>query len=242
MQKIKGGYYIKARKSEQSAIAHMSPCTREIWDYLLAKANHKEKKYSGFLVKRGQLFRSYSEIQEALHWMVGWRKMTYHEGHMKKSMKALRDASMISTEKKLGGVLITVLKYDFYQDPENYEGTKKITKEGTDKEPLKNQTPPDNNKKGKKGKNEENDKNFKNIYGEKFKKLNHIQVGILFSRINNYTKTQQKEPSQKLIDEWCDWELNPKTRPCTFCDGRMNNHKEHCQIYIMAKKKTLNNF
>lgn len=155
MPKIPGGYYLKARKIQESKIAHAPPHIREIWDWLLKEANHQDKKYSGFIIKRGQLFRTYKEIREGLHWMIGYRKMMYNENHTKKAMKFLRENQMITTTKELGGVLITILNYDFYQNPKNYERTDEKTNERTNAEPMRNHTLPDNNK---------NDKNDKNKY------------------------------------------------------------------------------
>lgn len=131
MKKIPGGYYIKARKIQGSDIAHAAPAVREIWDYLLREANHRDAKYGGYTVKRGQLFRSYQDIREALSWFVGFRKMRYSEDATKKAMKALREQRRITTMKAPGGVLITILNYDFYQNPKNYEGTDESTDEGT---------------------------------------------------------------------------------------------------------------
>lgn len=132
---IDGGYYIKARCVQRSWIAHAPPIVREIWDYLVREANHKEQKYYGFVVKRGQLFRSYKEIREGLHWMVGYRKMTYHESSTKRAMKALMNEGMIELMKKPRGNLITILNYDYYQNPKNYERTD----EETNSEPTANQ-------------------------------------------------------------------------------------------------------
>lgn len=154
---IKGGYYIKARKISGSKIANQPPYVREIWDWLLREANHIDKKYAGFLVKRGQLFRTYKDIREGLAWYVGYRKMMYNENQTKKGMKALRKLLMIATKKELGGVLITIINYDKYQNPKNYESTKDAPNESTTKEPMKNHTLPDNNK------NDKNDKNDKEL-------------------------------------------------------------------------------
>jgi len=161
MTKIKKGYYIKARIIQDSAIATAPPHVREIWDWILKEANHKETKYSGFTVKRGQLFRTYRDIREGLHWMVGYRKMMYSESQTKRAMKFLRENGMIDTTKELRGVLITVLNYNKYQDPKNYESTNESTSEDTNDEPMTNQPRPTNNK------NEKNVKNEKNELGEK---------------------------------------------------------------------------
>ena len=115
---IKGGYYIKARSIQDGWVAHASPIIRETWDYLLREANHSDKKYDGFLVKRGQLFRSYKDIIEALKWQVGYRFDRYHESSMKRAMKALRREGMIELTSEPRGNLITVLNYDKYQNPQ----------------------------------------------------------------------------------------------------------------------------
>ncbi len=152
--KIIGGYYIKARKIQESKITHCPPYIREIWDWLIKEANHERKKYRGFVIERGQLFRTYKEIREGLHWMVGYRKMMYNENQTKKAMKFLRESLMITTAKELGGVLITICKYDYYQDHNNYKKTNEGTNEGTNAEPMENHPIPDTNKHYKELKNE----------------------------------------------------------------------------------------
>lgn len=187
MPKIQGGYYLKARKIQESMIQRQPPHVREIWDWLLMNANHKDKKYNGFIVKRGQLFRTYQEIRDGLHWMIGYRKMMYNENHTKKAMKALRDNHMITTSKELGGVLITILNYDFYQNPKNYERTNEITNESTTKEPIKNHPLPDNNK---------NDKNVKEC-----KNVNNtaLQLSELLFSLMLKNNPKAKKPN---IEKW----------------------------------------
>lgn len=118
---IKGGYYIKARCIQDSEIAQAPPHVREIWDWLLREANHKDSKVAGTIVKRGQLIRSYKDIQDGLAWKVGWRKTTYSKWDCEKAMKVLVKATMITTTKTTRGMLITVLNYAKYQEPKNYE-------------------------------------------------------------------------------------------------------------------------
>lgn len=117
MEKIKGGYYIKAKRIQESEIAHAPPHVREIWDWLILKANWKDTK----TCKRGELLTSYKAIQDGLHWMVGWRKMTYSKWDCEKAMKWLLKATMIATRKTTVGMFVTVLNYDKYQRIENYE-------------------------------------------------------------------------------------------------------------------------
>lgn len=152
---ISGGYFIKARCIVNSWIAHSAPIDREVWDYLLREANYEEKKYDGYILKRGQLFRSYKEIREALHWKVGCCKKFYSVSAMKHCMKRLMNALMIELAKEPRGNVITVCNYDYFQDPNNYVGTSERSNEGTSNEPVMNQECAAINKKVKKERMEE---------------------------------------------------------------------------------------
>jgi len=117
MTKIPGGYYIKARKIQQSAIAHAPPHVREVWDWLLLQANHQN---SGPL-HRGQCLCTYKKIQEGLHWKIGYRKQKYTKWQIEHAMKWLTAATMVATTKTTRGMVITIQNYDYYQTPQNYE-------------------------------------------------------------------------------------------------------------------------
>jgi len=123
--KIKGGYYLKAKKVQESWISKAPPHIREIWDLFLRKAFYKD----GDDLRRGQLLITYSEIIEQLAWFIGYRKMTYKKHHCEIALKALLKQNMIATTKTTRGVVITILNYDKYQTVENYECyTKQNTK------------------------------------------------------------------------------------------------------------------
>jgi hypothetical protein len=136
--RIEGGYYIKARSIADSDIMRSPPYVREVWDWILMNANHKDNKS----IKRGQIFTTLDYICEGLCWFVGYRKVSYTKDHMKKAMKALKNASMITTNKSTRGFLITVCNYEFYQDPKNYESTSESTNESTTKAPSKHHESP----------------------------------------------------------------------------------------------------
>lgn len=153
---IEEGYVLKARCIKNSVIASAPPYVREIWDWLVLNANHKDKRYEGFTVKRGQIFCKYSDIREALSWKIGYRKMMYHENHTKRAMKFLREHSMIELTIEPRGNLITIVNYDKYQTSENYERTDERTHERTNGEPMANQTPPPPLTRMKELKNERN--------------------------------------------------------------------------------------
>jgi len=150
---IKGGYYLKARCIQNSEIATMPPHIREIWDWLLKEANHTSNKVNGTVIERGQLIKTFKDIQEGLYWMVGWRKMKYKKWQCENAMKFLRERSMITTMKTTRGMLITICNYSHYQDPKNYESNRKADMRAT----VNKQTTDTINK------NDKNDKNGKKV-------------------------------------------------------------------------------
>ncbi len=126
---IPGGYYLKPRL--QPAIKDAPPHVREILDYLFGQANYQDRPSSGRLIKRGQCFRTYEDIQEALVWYVGYRKMRYKKSQIEAALKWLRKRNMITTAKTTRGMIITVLNYDYYQTPANYENHSEDQKKTT---------------------------------------------------------------------------------------------------------------
>lgn len=152
---INGGYYLKARKIQESAIARMPPHVREIWDWLLMKAMFT----NGTHLQRGQVLATYDDIREGLHWFIGWRKMMYSKWDCEKAMKLLTKATMVTTQKTTKGLIITILNYSEYQDPKNYESHTESHKKATRK-PQTTDTIDKNDK------NDKNENTTYNIYGD----------------------------------------------------------------------------
>ena len=119
--KIKGGYILQPRIIDESETSRFPPHVREIWLYLLRKANHEDRIVHGTLIKRGQLKTSYKDILEDLSWFVGYRKESYKKHHCETAMKLLTKQQMITTAKTTRGMFVTICKYDHYQNPNNYE-------------------------------------------------------------------------------------------------------------------------
>jgi len=129
-ERIDGGYFIIARKLKYSGVYKKPPHFREIWLWLLGKANYKECDN----IKRGSLFTSYKEIQEELSWYVGYRKEMYSKTQIAKSLRNLYENKMIVTMKTTRGMIITICNYDYYQDPKNYESNSESDKKATRKQ------------------------------------------------------------------------------------------------------------
>lgn len=118
MERIKGGYILQPRSFDNSSASHFPPCTREVWFFLLRNVNHADNgKF-----KRGSGFFALEDIQNALSWSVGCRVERYPKYQLVKAIRRLREGNMVATTKATRGVFITVLNYDKYQDPKQYEG------------------------------------------------------------------------------------------------------------------------
>ena len=144
---IEGGYYIKARKIQESEISHASPHVREIWDWLLMEVNHADTK----VCLRGETVRSYNDILEGLSWYIGWRKMKYKRHDCENAMKYLKKRGMITIRKTTRGMVIKVENYDYYQTPSNYDSH-------TDNQRIATREPQSSHTINKNEKNEKNDK------------------------------------------------------------------------------------
>ena len=138
MAKIPGGYYIKARCIQESEIAHATPCIRELWDWLIMQCNHSERRVNGTVIERGQCLRTIQNIRDGLSWKVGYRverytksQVEYALGWLRRGGNPLREhdfttkqhtnTPMIKTTKTTRGMVITVCKYDEYQNSNNYD-------------------------------------------------------------------------------------------------------------------------
>jgi hypothetical protein len=152
---IPGGYILQPRIIDGSDLSGFPPVTRELWHYLLRNVNHARNERLN--IDRGQGFFRLSDIQDDLKWYSGYRKNIYSKPQLTKSLRRLREGNMVATAKETRGLLITICNYDYYQDPENYEGNGEETAKGSRKK-SKGRTI---NKNGKNNKNENKDKPFR---------------------------------------------------------------------------------
>lgn len=136
---IPGGYILISRKLIESEIYNKPPLYMKVWIYLLSEAKFKRTDR----LERGQLYTTLSEIQEACSWYVGYRKETPSKSKIYRVIDWLRKTGervheqdmtdkMIETTKVTQGMVITVVNYDYYQAPENYErNTDRNDEQGT---------------------------------------------------------------------------------------------------------------
>jgi len=119
--KITGGATIWARKTIESDIFFWKPAIWfKIWFYIVSKVNHKDSKQ----FKRGQGLFNFQNEKKYLHCT---------DDQTKKCIAFLRKNEMIDTKRSTRGSIITVLKYNLYQDLSTYKSTTKSTKEARSK-------------------------------------------------------------------------------------------------------------
>ena len=88
---------------------YKSPSVRCVFLHLLLTANTKDKRYKGRVIKRGQTLTSASKLAQE----NGLGLNT-----VKRSLKKLEDTCEIKKEHFMNGSLITVVRYEQYQDIE----------------------------------------------------------------------------------------------------------------------------
>ena len=212
--KIDGGYYIKARCIQESEIQHAPPHVREIWDWFIMKANHAPYKKYGNSFDRGQLLCTYADIQDALHWKIGWRKKTYSKGDCETAMKWLKKRVMVATRKTTKGMIVTICNYSRFQNPKNYETYKEAGNEPT----VNLQTDDSINKKNKNEKKENIYVDFPNLNIEawktwleykikiksKYKTENgeRVKIASLIKLSNGNKASQMKLVTHAINEEW----------------------------------------
>jgi len=105
---IEGGAILIARQIIESEIFVWKPAIwLKIWVYILAKVNWKD----GKKLKRGQGYFKYEWIMDA----TGATK-----DQVKHCIEYLKHEQMCATQKATRGMVVTVLKYEEYQDIDRY--------------------------------------------------------------------------------------------------------------------------
>lgn len=117
--KIPGGYILFARKSLESEFMDKPPLYSKLWQWILLSANHKDG-YRG--LKRGEFFTSIEDMRDAMSYYIGYRKKSPTVKEIRRAYEWLKEGTMIVITKGTRGMYVSIPNYDFYQNPENYEG------------------------------------------------------------------------------------------------------------------------
>ena len=209
---IPKGYILLSRKLLDNEIMAKPPLYLKVWIYLLTNAQHKD--YKG--LKRGQLFTSIPKIQEAMSYMVGYRKETPSYKQIRGVLDWLRfpcegttkderRGSMIDITKGTHGMVVTIVNYDLYQDPKNYEGHSEGHNEGIAKDERRARQGHNINKNVK---NDKNDKKYNNqvydllAYWNEKGIVVHRETDNTLKQIERGLKKHSFEDIKKAIDRY----------------------------------------
>ncbi len=121
--------------------------TFRLFIHLLLLSNHKENKWHGTTIKRGQCIVGRKELS---------KKLRISQQSIRTSLTRLKSTNEITSKSTNKFSIITIINWEQYQDKET-KSTSKSTKSLTNNQPATNQqlTTP------KECKNEKNDKNLK---------------------------------------------------------------------------------
>lgn len=190
------GAFQLARKLFESTIWLKKPSQwGKIWIYIIGKVNHKNK--NGF--ERGQRFFNFSEEIRNIG-----NDITYHQ--IISFLKFAKTTKMITTTKTTRGIVIKVLKYDYFQTLGNYKTiTETTTKTTSEPQQNHNRTITINN-------NDKNDKKDKNSIATPFerfwtaypKKVGRKPTQRKFSTLKEeiMPKIFEELEKQKLSKQW----------------------------------------
>lgn len=121
---IENGYIKLAKKIKKSDIYRMPPFYREVWINLLLSVRFADQtrtvRGKKIVIQAGQIYTTYEQISEDLHWYDNKKKCQYSKRQVKKALEFFRKAEMVTTEKHPRGVIITICNYKEYQTHENY--------------------------------------------------------------------------------------------------------------------------
>lgn len=158
--------------------------TKVLFLHLLLTANHKDKKWQGKIIKRGQKITSIQHLADETN-LTGQQIRT--------ALSKLKSTGEITIEITNKYSLVTIEKYSDYQDGDeenNKQNNKQINNQITSEQQA-------NNKQITTNKNDKNDKNEKNIKEKNIKKENETEIDKIINE--NFTNKELIETVYEFI-------------------------------------------
>ena len=174
------------------------PLHLKLWAWMLMKAKFKDTAD----LKRGQFFTTINEMREAMSYKIGYRKKTPTIKQIRGVYEGLSRGTMIVLTKVTGGMVVTILNYNKYQDPKNYEGHN----EGHNENPTRGTA----SSKDKNVKKNERRKKEKNLFVED---SNEFQLASFLHELIRQNNPNVKHPNLQTWSKDFDMILRVDLRP-----------------------------
>lgn len=115
---VEEGYILLARRlfKPDSQMMSKPPLHFKLWSWMIERAEWR----GGGRLRRGQFHTSIAEMQNAMSYYKGFIKKTPSPDQIRSAYEAFVEAMMITTTKATRGMVVTILNYNRYQNPENY--------------------------------------------------------------------------------------------------------------------------
>ena len=171
--------------------------------HLLLTANHKDKKWKGTTIKRGQLATSHESIAMKL----GLSKM-----QVRVALKKLKQGKEIDTNITPSYQLVTIVKYDDYQSGSVCDNTQITPKQHPNNTPVNTQITPNNNDNNNNNVNNDNNirtmdiKVLKDAYVKNERLVNAIsknykmEIPALFKRLDDFNQYLEMTGKFEMIE------------------------------------------
>lgn len=172
--------YIKLHRSLLDWEWYNDSVVKDVFLHLLLSANHKDNKYKGIEIKKGQLLTGRLKLASDLN---------LTEMQIRTALKKLKSTNEITIKTTSKYSIISIKNWDKYQQ-DNQQNNQQIT----NKQPTNNQQITTNN-------NEKNDKNDKNerIYSARSQNFEFLNPDLMFDENVNKVFELYKKYCSDLI-------------------------------------------
>ena len=172
--------------------------TKILFLHLLLTANHKEKKWQGITILRGQKLTSLQHLAEETNLTIQQTRT---------SLNKLKLTNEITIETTNKNTLITIEKYSDYQDKDEENNIQNNTQNNNQitNEQQTNNKQITTNKNDKNIKNDKNEKNIRNIKEKNIKKENETEIQVMDiweKQFEDFYKQYPRKVKKQDVKKW----------------------------------------